>query len=142
MDSQNIFDLFGRQENDNINSKIETYLSKFDKGFKAHVKETKNLLKAIGISKNYISANSKRIVNVKPSINDYDVVIKSELNEVLNAIITVGVDHLTTQKDLIDVVDYLGNLGKYVENLEERLETELKILFNGINEQIKKIPHQ
>ena len=139
MDSQNIFDLFGRQEIDITDSKIETFFNKFGKDFKAHIKETRHLLKALSLSKNYISVNSKRIVNVKPSINDYDVVIKSELNEVLDAIIKVGTDQVLTQKDLIETVDALGNLGKYVENLEERLEKELKILFHGINEQIKKI---
>lgn len=155
MDSQNIFDLFGRQKN--IDSKIEEFVNSIDqdikirnkidsqlnmlyssfvKSVKDHLKRTDNLLNAISLSKNYISLNRKRIVNVKPSINDYDVVVKSELNEILNSIIKVGLDNAKNKKDL---TDELINVKKYVEDLEKKLENELKFLFDGVNISIKNL---
>ena len=146
MDSQNIFDLFGRQKKhpinikeDYINSKLNIFFNNFSKSFKNHVKKTEHLVNVIGLSKNYISINGKRIVNVKPSINEYDVVIKSELDEVLDSIIKIGNDHSETKKYLNKITDSLINLGKYVENLEEKLEKELKFLFDGVYKSIKEL---
>jgi len=134
MDSQNIFDLFGRQKK---SFNLDHFFEKFDKGFKSHLKKTENLINAISLSKNYVSLKNKRIVNVKPSINSYDVVIKSELDEVLNSIIKVGKDHAKTEKDMKEIVDSIINLGKFVENLKDNLEKELKILLFGANKEIK-----
>lgn len=153
MDSQNIFDLFGRQKNidpkieefvnsieqdikirNKIDSQLNMLFSSFVKSVKDHLKRTDNLLNAISLSKSYISLNRKRIVNVKPSINANDVVVKSELNEVLNSIIKVGLDNTKNKKDL---TDELINVKKYVEDLEKKLENELKFLFDGVNISIK-----
>ena len=139
MDSQNIFDLFGRQKKTLDHAFIDKFFEKFDKSFKSHVKKTESLLNAISLSKNYIRLKNKRIVNVKPSINKYDVVIKSELDEVLESVIKVGNDHAKTEKDINEIVNTIINLGKYVENLEGNLEKELKILLDGANKEIKQL---
>lgn len=162
MNSHNIFDLFGRQkkslnnESDIISKtlllivgkqltehkKIESEINKIRDYFSnidPTIKKTEGLVNAISLSKNYISLNKKRIVNVKPSINKYDVVIKGELDEVLNSVIKVGIDHSKTKKDLIELTDAVINLAKYVEDIEERLEKELRILFAGIDDEIKEL---
>src|SRR5436190_23183192 len=98
MDSKNIFDLFGRQKEEiNIDIEtlelmkllIETRFKLLQNKFGEHVSQTQTLVNSIKVSKNYIDLkNSKRCVGAKPSIDKNDVVVKSELEEVLDALIS------------------------------------------------------
>lgn len=52
----------------------------------------------------------KRIVNVTPIIYKNDVVMKSELEEVINSMIKIGSEHGETVKELHNLTDALTNL--------------------------------
>src|SRR5436190_18106669 len=108
MDSKNIFDLFGRQKEEiNIDVKslelmkllIEKRFKLLQSKFGEHVSQTQTLVNSIKVSKNYIDLkNLKRIVGVKPSIDKNDVVVKSELEEVLDALISLEKEY--SQREL------------------------------------------
>ena len=143
MDSENIFDLFGRQISEN-NVENSWYIDKFaditierlknlhtqfsdhvsekvtnlHTKFGDHVTQTQNLVNAIGVTRSYISLKNKRIVGVKPSIDKHDVVIKSELEEVLDSIIKVEKEYSDVRNNLkgFKKNDY-KDLKKFIHNI-------------------------
>ena len=148
MDSQNIFDVFGRQIKSNsagidetiidqkirqldfgiseteVDKKIRQLKNNFEVGFNKfldHVKKTDELVKAISISKNYLSLEKKkRIVGVNRSINGNDVVIKSELNEAVDSLIKVGKDLAKMNKQFNDHIKEFDKEKDHIrENNEE-----------------------
>lgn len=72
------------------------------------------------------------MVNVNLSINDCDVVIKSELEEVINSVIKTGNENIETIKELNNVAYALFNLGKYVERNENEITTLLIMLITKL----------
>src|SRR5436190_1642878 len=126
MDSKNIFDLFGRQKEEiNIDVKtlelmkllIDTRYKTLQNKFGEHVSQTQTLVNNIKVSKNYIDLeNSKRIVGVKPSIDKSDVVVKSELEEVLDALISLEKEYSTKGIKKHELKTIINNLSFGEEN--------------------------
>ena len=157
MDSQNIFDLFGRQKKQDetkIDTKILTLKSEFTNGFnlfKDHIRKTENLVNAISLSKNYLSVNKRRIVSAKPSVDKNDVIIKSELNEVIDSMIKIGDDLkkfdercIASTKDFVDFKteisksikknkDTFINLETYVKDEFTKYETKLNAIDKSLS---------
>ena len=168
MDSKNIFDLFGRQQEEiNIDIEalelmkllIETRFKLLQSKFGEHVSQTQTLVNSIKVSKNYIDLkNSKRIVGVKPSIDKNDVVVKSELEEVLDALIslekeysTKGIKkhelktiinnlHFGEEKNLKPFLDVKGrrisNVSKAVHDYDVIVKIQFDDAVKSINDQV------
>ena len=157
MDSQNIFDVFGRQINiqnfDNSALKNEfkndikemnrNFIRGFDQ-FKDHVQKTEALVNAIGLSKNYITLNhKKRIVGVKLSIDKNDVVSKSELEELSNSLIKIGNDLtealIRIEKDLTEaLIKTEKEFKKHIEDYE-KFKQHVKDSINEIYEKLNQL---
>lgn len=168
MDSKNIFDLFGRQKEEiNIDVKslelmkllIEKRFKLLQSKFGEHVSQTQTLVNSIKVSKNYIDLkNLKRIVGVKPSIDKNDVVVKSELEEVLDALIslekeysTKGIKkhelktiinnlHFGEEKNLKPFLDVKGrrisNVSKAVHDYDVIVKIQFDDAVKSINDQV------
>ena len=165
MDSQNIFDLFGRQKNEDgddellMRSLVDTSFRLLQNQFGDHVKHTQALVNSINITKNYIDLkHSKRIVGVRPSIDKNDVVIKSQLEEVLDALVKFENEYSTKgikKQDLKKLVNnfsfgeeanlkpFLDVKGRRISNVSKAVNSYdviVKIQFDdaikSINEQI------
>src|SRR5436190_12035579 len=141
MDSKNIFDLFGRQKEEiNIDVRtlelikllIETRFKLLQSKFGEHVNQTQTLVNSIKVSKNYIDLkNLKIIVGVKPSIDKNDVVIKSELEEVLDALIGLEKEYSTKGIRKHELKTIINNLHFGEEkNLKPFLDVKVRRISN------------
>jgi regulator of RNase E activity RraB len=121
-------------------NKLDGELLKLQDDFKAgakqiftkiedHVKKTEELLKTISVDKNYISVNNKRIVSASRAINKNDVVIKSQLENMVKISTDLINKRITDHVEIFDKfkVTYDDHIKKYRDHLAEytRLKTHI-----------------
>lgn len=133
---------------DELDAKLLSLQNNFKAGAKQmftniedHVKKTEELVKAVTVDKNYISLNNKRIVSVARALNKNDVVVKSQLENVIKTSTDLINKRITEHVEKFDKfkVDYDTHLNKYRDHLSEysRLKTHISEEFQEILEKQK-----